>query len=119
MPTPPDLDAVRLYLRIPVGDADAVRDAEIAGALATEIANQKTAVRKSAFGIDPAPPAEPVAYPVDLAEALCRRVARNLALRGLPLAVLQASSEGGPMATPGKDPEIRRLEFPHRKLPSG
>jgi hypothetical protein len=119
MPTPPDLAAVKLYLRIAVDDVDPVRDAEIAGALATEIAAQKKAVRVSAFGTDPEPPADPVAYPVDLAEAVGRRVARNLALRGLPLAVLQSDAEGGALVTPGKDPEVRRLEGPYRRLPSG
>lgn len=117
MPTPPDLDAVLAYLG--ETDADAERQETIAGALATEIVNQRNAVRKSAFGTDPEPPADPVAYPVDLAEAVCRRVARNLALRNIPLAVLQSDAEGGPTTTPGKDPEIRRLEGPYRRLPSG
>lgn len=118
MPTPPDLDAVKLYLRIPVGDVDAVRDAEIESARLTEIAAQKRSVRRAAFGVDPAAPADPLPYPVDLAEAVCRRVARNLALRGLPLAVLQSDAEGGALVTPGKDPEIRRLEGPYRRLPT-
>lgn len=118
MPVPPDLAAVRLYLRIPVGDVDLVRDAEISSALATEIANQRRAVRRAAFGTDPVAPADPLPYPVDLAEAVCRRVARNLALRGLPLAVLQSDAEGGALVTPGKDPEIRRLEGPYRRLPT-
>lgn len=117
MPTPPDLAAVKAYLGIDADDND--RDGEVSGALATEIANQRKVVRASAFGVDPEPPAEPVDYPVDLAEAVCRRVARNLALRNVPLATLQSDSEGGPNVTPGKDPEIRRLEGPYRKLPQG
>lgn len=117
MPTPPDIDAVLTYLG--ELDADAERKAVIAGALATEIIAQRNAVRASAFGTDPASPAPPVAYPADLAEAVCRRVARNLALRNVPLAVLQSDAEGGPLTTPGKDPEIRRLEGPYRRLPSG
>lgn len=58
-------------------------------------------------------------YPPDLREALLRRVARNLALRGIPLAVLRGDAESGSTVLPGKDPEVRRLEAPHRRLPIG
>lgn len=117
MPTPPDLAAVKVYLGIDADDES--RDAELGGVLATEIANQRKAVRASAFGVDPEPPADPLPYPADLAEAVCRRVARNLALRNLPLAVLRGDAEAGGNTLPGKDPEIRRLEGPYRRLPSG
>lgn len=115
MPTPPDLAAVKAYLRI----TDNSRDAEIADALTAEIAAQKDVVRAAAFGTDPVPPADPVPYPDTLAQALKRRVARNLALRGIPLAVLQGSADAGPLALPGSDPEVRRLEGRHRRLPAG
>jgi hypothetical protein len=117
MPTPPDLAACKAYLRI--DPANTTRDTEIAGALATEILAQRNAVRAAAFGVDPEPPGEPVAYPADLAEAVCRRVARNLALRGIPLAVLQGDGETGSTVLPKNDPEVRRLEAPHRRLPIG
>lgn len=117
MPTPPDIDTVLTYLG--ETDSDDERKATIEAALATEIVAQRKVVRASAFGTDPESPLPPVAYPADLAEAVCRRVARNIALRNVPLAVLQSDAEGGPTATPGKDPEIRRLEGPHRRLPSG
>ncbi|MEV4384388.1 hypothetical protein AB0J68_01465 [Micromonospora sp. NPDC049580] len=58
-------------------------------------------------------------YPPDLREALFRRVARNLALRGIPLAVLRGDAEVGSTVLPGRDPEVRRLEAPHRRLPIG
>ncbi|MBM0274131.1 hypothetical protein [Micromonospora tarensis] len=58
-------------------------------------------------------------YPPDLREALLRRVARNLALRGVPLAVLRGDAETGSTVLPGRDPEVRRLEAPHRRLPIG
>lgn len=61
----------------------------------------------------------PDPYPADLAEALCRRVARNLAMRGTPLAVPVGDSEGGPAVLPGRDPEVRRLEAPWRRLVVG
>ncbi|HWD77948.1 MAG TPA: hypothetical protein VG497_03680 [Kribbella sp.] len=55
-------------------------------------------------------------YPVTLGEALKRRVQRNLALRSLPLAVLQSDAQGGNMYLPGRDVEVRRLEAPYRKM---
>ncbi len=59
-------------------------------------------------------------YPPDLRQALLRRVHRNLALRQLPLAVLQGDAEAGSNTVlPGRDPEVRRLEAPHRKLVVG
>lgn len=117
MPTPPDLAAVKVYLRIDADDTD--RDAEIESALATETVLQLKAIRPKALGVDPEPPAEPIPYPAPIAEALCRRVARNLALRGIPLAVLQSDAEGGPLVLPGRDPEVRRMEGPWRRNPTG
>jgi hypothetical protein len=55
-------------------------------------------------------------YPATLGEALKRRVQRNLALRSLPLAVLQSDAQGGGMYLPGRDVEVRRLEARYRKL---
>lgn len=54
------------------------------------------------------------AFPDDLAEALKRRVARNLAMRPLPLG-LQTSMSEAAVATIriGSDSEIARLERPH------
>lgn len=57
----------------------------------------------------------------DLAEALNRRVAHNLALRGLPLGV-QASITDTAVATNrvgGTDAEVKRLEAPYRRLVVG
>lgn len=56
-------------------------------------------------------------WPDDLREALIRRVARNLAMGALPLGV-QATEVGG-MVLGGKDPEVRRLEAPWRKVVMG
>lgn len=58
----------------------------------------------------------PAIYPADLRQALLRRVARNLALRGQPMAVLTGSQETGSLVLPGRDPEVRRLEAPYRRL---
>lgn len=58
----------------------------------------------------------PDPYPVTLGEALKRRCARNLALRGIPLAVLQGDAEAGSMVLPSRDPEVRRLEAGYPRL---
>jgi len=58
-------------------------------------------------------------YPDSLREALLRRVARNLAMRRLPLAMAGGDADGGPAIIPGNDPEVRRLERPYRRLVIG
>ena len=64
-----------------------------------------------------APAADATAWPDDLAEALFRRVHRNLAMRNLPLAI-QSDGDGG-IRIGGNDPEIRRLEAPYRRAVLG
>lgn len=114
MPVAPDLDAVLAYL----GPDHSWSDDQIDAALSAEIAAQKRVV---AFPPDPLPPAEPLPYPADLAEALCRRVAANLANRALPLGVSAAMSEMAISTTRvgGGDAEVRRLERPWRRLVVG
>lgn len=58
-------------------------------------------------------------YPDSLREALLRRVARNLAMRRLPLAVATGDADSGSSIIPGRDPEVRRLEGPYRRLVTG
>lgn len=60
----------------------------------------------------------PAAYPADLREALLRRVARNLAMRAQPLAMI-VGDEAETSVIPGRDPEVRRLERAHPRLPTG
>jgi len=62
---------------------------------------------------------ERAVYPDPLREALFRRVARNLAMRNLPLAVPVGDADAGPVILPGNDPEVRRLEAPYRRLVVG
>lgn len=110
MPTAPALADVLGYL----GDNTSWTEDEITAALAAETAAQAAVVR---FPADPEAPADPLPYPADLAEALFRRVAHNLALRALPLGV-QASITDAAVATNfvgGTDAEVRRLEAPYRK----
>ena len=98
----PDLQAVKDYLR-----ETSWEDIDIQGALDAELAAQDAVCRV------------PDPMPADLAEALKRRVSCNLARRPLPLAVLQGDAEAGSTRPPTHDPEIRRLERPHRKLVMG
>ncbi len=53
-------------------------------------------------------------YAADLAQALKRRVARNLAMRNIPLGI-QMDEVGG-IRVGSNDPEVRRLEAPYRKV---
>lgn len=110
MPTPPDLDDVLDYL----GDDQSWTDEQIGSALAAEQAAQARVVR---FPADPPSPAEPLPYPADLAEALCRRVAHNLAVRALPLGVQATVTDAAALNTyvGGTDAEVARLERPWRK----
>lgn len=114
MPVAPDLTAVKAYL----GSDHSWSDAEITAALTAETAAQTRACR---FPADPAAPAAPLPYPADLAEALCRRVAANLANRSLPLGVQANMSEMSVSTTRvgGGDREVARLERPWRRLVVG
>lgn len=95
----PDVTDLDSYLR-----EHSATTEELADTLAAETAAQFAACRI------------PGAYPPDLRNALLRRCARNLALKGIPLAVLQGDSESGATILPGRDPEVRRLEGPYRKV---
>lgn len=90
-----------------LGETSATTD-EVTGALAAEQAAQYAACRV------------PAVYPADLAEALKRRVARNLAARSVPVAQF-TSFDGGATSTrvPMTDPEVARLERPWRRLVVG
>lgn len=95
----PTLAQVKTYL-----GANSSSDAAIQDAMDAEFAAQRMACNV------------PAVYPADLAQALKRRVAVNLAKQGLPIMVLRGDAESGSLVPPGRDPEVRRLEGPHRKL---
>lgn len=100
----PTTDDVATYLG---ASAASWATAELQDALDAESAAQRQVCRIRAQ------------YPADLRQALLRRVARNLAMRSAPLAVLEGDAEIGASRLPGRDPEVRRLEAPHRRLVVG
>lgn len=92
---------------------EAWSDEVLSGALVTERSAQAARCR---IPVDPEIEGETFVYPAELDEALFRRVARNLAIRGLPLGVQASISEAAVAVTRiGDDAEIRRLEAPYRK----
>lgn len=100
----PDLTAVKEYL----GDEGAWTDAEIGAALLVE---------KAAQAARCIVPADDAVWSADLAEALKRRVHRNLVMRALPLGLSTTMSEATVSVTKiGIDVEVTRLEAPYRKL---
>jgi hypothetical protein len=105
---PPTLQALTTAL----GDDVTATPAAIAEAYAEEVEAQAAACRIPDG--DPTP-----AYPTALAGALRRRVAVNLALRALPLAAAGSLPDPANVTGVAADPEVRRLEGPHRKMPVG
>jgi len=101
----PDVAAVVAYL----GGDEAVSfdDDDVEQALEQERAAQARICRV------------PAAYPADLAGALLRRTQRALSMRSLALAVRETADGDSSIVVPGNDPEVRRLERPHRKLVMG
>lgn len=102
----PDLTEVKAYLSTNGGTS--ATDAAI-----TEALNAEAAAQRAVCDVPPV-------YPDDLREALKRRVARNLAARAVPVAQV-TTFEGGGTATrvPRTDPEVIRLEGPHRRVVLG
>jgi hypothetical protein len=95
----PTISDVSLYL----GESSWTND-ELTDALEAEAAAQRARCKV------------PAVYPADLAQALKRRVARNLAARSVPVATF-TSFDGGGTSTrvPMLDAEIARFEAPYRK----
>lgn len=96
----PGLPQVKSYL----GASGGASDQAIQSALAAEQSDQATRCRVDL-------------YNDALAEALKRRVARNLAMKGLPIGV--QTNEFGSTSIGSTDPEVRRLEAPYRRMRVG
>lgn len=74
-----------------------------------EVYDAEVADQASRCRVDP--------YNAALGAALIRRVSRAIAMRNLPLAVLQ--DDAGATRLGSADPEVRRLEAPYRRLVIG
>ena len=94
----PDLTALKAYLGTLAGSAT---DSQLTIALATELAAQARVCNVGDYEAN------------DLVEAVFRRVARNLAMKALPLGVQM--NDLGSIRLGSQDPEVRRLEGPFRK----
>jgi hypothetical protein len=102
---PPGLTAVKNYLS--TNGATSATDAAVTEALAAEQANQRKACHTEDYG-------------PDLAEALKRRVARNLAARAVPIASF-TTFDGGSVAARVQrwDAEVSKFEGPYRRVVVG
>jgi len=99
----PGLAEVRAYLDS--NGESSQTDAAITGALNAELANQRKVCDV------------PAVYDYDLAEALKRRVARNLAARAVPIASITTFEGGTTQAKVQRyDAEVTRFEGPYRKV---
>jgi hypothetical protein len=99
----PTVPEIRDYLDSNGGTS--ARDEDIDQARTAELANQAKVC------------SVPATYPPDLAEALCRRVARNLAARAQPLAQITSFDSGQVVnRVPRTDPEVVRLEGPYLRV---
>lgn len=104
-----------------LGEESSWSPSVILSAIEAEKAAQAAVVRYPADPVIPPVDPEDAYYAPALAEALCRRVAHNLALRSLPLGLQVAMSEMAATQTRvgGTDAEVKRLEGPYRRLVVG
>lgn len=105
------LEFVKAYL----GDDHSWSDAQITSAFEAEREAQANVC------VVPKDLEDSAEWPAPLVEALGRRVARNLALRNVPLGVQTSISEAAVATTRvgGDDAEVRRLEGPYRPVVFG
>lgn len=107
----PEESALVTRVKTYLGASTNVPETELGLALVAEQHLQERCCRVPAA--DDMTPAAVAARSV-LEEALCRRVAVNLARRGVPLGM--QLSDVGTARISTKDPEVRRLEGPYRKV---
>lgn len=103
---PPTVDAVRAWIQVPATILD---DPQLAGVIGSE-----AELQLALLTFDPLGP-----YRDDVVQALYRRVARQVAARGVPLGILGSDAEYGGVYLGRWDAEIARLEGPSRALVMG
>jgi hypothetical protein len=92
-----------------LGDDVTATPETIAEAYAEEVAAQAAVCRTLTED-------EIATYPANLAGALRRRVAVNIAFRALPLAAAATLPDPATPTGVAADPEVRRLEGPYRRV---
>lgn len=100
----PTLDDVKDYLET-AGEPTSHSDDQITDALNAEAQAQRDTCIVGAV------------YPYSLRQALLRRTARNLAMRMNVTGLSSGDAESPGQIIPGRDPEVRRLEGPYRRMP--
>lgn len=108
MATIPDLQAVRDYVRVP---ATSLSDEDLERMRLACLGDQEA---RCAWGTD-----DPDAYPESLAQALLRRVQREIAARNLPLGMVGLEAEYGPSRIPAFDALVEHHEAAYRRMVLG
>jgi len=102
LPTLPD---VRAWVGV---STTSMSDAQL-----TVVVDAEVALQAATCDLTPTDP-DSTDYPPEMTQALYRRVARQVAARGLPLGLTDVVGEYGPARIPTYDAEIARLEAPRR-----
>lgn len=102
--TPPPIDDVRAWIKVP---ATLLNDAQLQQVIDAEALIQARLCSTT----DP--------LTSDLVQAIYRRVAREVAARGVPLGMLGTDTEYGTARLTRFDAEIERLEGPNRRFVVG
>lgn len=111
----PAVSDVRAWCQI---SAASLTDAQLQQVVDAEQANQALYCRVPTTG-DP-PVLDPSSWPAALSQAIYRRVAREVAGRGVPLGLVgDPASEAGALRLATFDAEVERLEGPYRMVVFG
>lgn len=105
MGTVPDLATVREYVRVP---ATTLSDADLDRMRVACLGDQEARCTWEK--------ADPEAYPTVLAQALLRRIQREIAARNLPLGMVGLETEYGPSKIPAFDALVEHHEAAFRKV---
>jgi hypothetical protein len=104
----PDLETVRAYVRVP---ATSLSDEDLERMRLACLGDQDA---RCAWDT-----ADPDAYPDTLAQALLRRIQREIASRNLPLGMVGLEAEYGPARIPAFDALVEHHELPYRRVVLG
>ena len=107
----PSLDAVRAYVRVPASSLD---DDDLERMRLACLEDQMARCVWSGLNADPPDPE--IGYTDGLAQALLRRVQREIAARNLPLGMVGLEAEYGPANIPAYDSLTEMHEHPFRRV---